>query len=100
MKKVFKQFIFGTFVVVASSIVAGYTAYKVSGGVVVLPQENTQTDSFITKAAMPIVPAGQNIDLTGAAEKSVHAVVHIKSTAAAMTYKNGTMVCYPPSWPL
>lgn len=85
MKKVFKQFIFGTFVVVASSIVAGYTAYKVSGGIVVLPQENTQTDSFITKAAMPIVPAGQNIDLTGAAEKSVHAVVHIKSTAKGKT---------------
>lgn len=85
MKKVFKKLIFGTFVVVASSAAAGYTAYNVASRSIVPQQEQSFKETFVTKAAMPVAPIGQNIDLTEAAEKSVHAVVHIKSTAKGKT---------------
>ena len=85
MKKVFKKLLFGTFVVVASSAAAGYTAYKVASRSTMQQQELPFKESFVTKAAMPVAPIGQNIDLTDAAEKSVHAVVHIKSTAKGKT---------------
>lgn len=85
MKKVFKKLIFGTFVVVASSAAAGYTAYNVASRSIVPQQEQSFKETFVTKATMPVAPIGQNIDLTEAAEKSVHAVVHIKSTAKGKT---------------
>lgn len=86
MKKVFKKLFFGTVVIATSSIVAGYTAYKISNHNMVAMSDEPVAESFITKAAMPVQPDGlQRIDLTDAADKSVHAVVHIKSTEKGKT---------------
>lgn len=86
MKKAFKKLFFGTVVIATSSIVAGYTAYKISNHNMVAMSDEPVAESFITKAAMPVQPDGlQRIDLTDAADKSVHAVVHIKSTEKGKT---------------
>ena len=86
MKKVFKNLLFGTAVIVASGAVSAYTAYNVSGDVTVLPAVDDATASFITPASLQMSPDGlHRVDLTAAADKSVHAVVHIKSTAKGKT---------------
>lgn len=87
MKKVFKFLFLGTLVVATSGVVAGYTTYKI------FSKENnnattadTAPTAFLTKAAFATSPDGmERIDLTDAADKSVHAVVHIKSTAKGKT---------------
>lgn len=87
MKKVFKNLLLGATVVAVSGAVATYTAYNVSSGVTVPAVADEQTGTFVTKASMPgTLPDGlQRTDLTDAADKSIHAVVHIKSTAKGKT---------------
>lgn len=86
MKKVFKNLFLGVAVIATSSVVAGYTAYKIGSRNIIAESEEPQASSFITKAALPASPDGlQRVDLTDAADKSVHAVVHIKSTEKGKT---------------
>ena len=86
MKKVFKNLFFGISVITVSCAVAGYTAYKISNQNIVVTSDEPVANSFLTQAAMPVQPDGlQRTDLTDAAEKSVHAVVHIKSTEKGKT---------------
>lgn len=86
MKKVFKNLFLGVAVIATSSIVAGYTAYKIGSRNIIAESEEPQASSFITKAALPASPdVLQRVDLTDAADKSVHAVVHIKSTEKGKT---------------
>lgn len=89
--KIMKKIVFGMFallaVVVTSAMVAGVTAYKVSDGEVVAMEASTDEGVFLTKQAsyVPQSDALQRVDLTDAADKSVHAVVHIKSTQNSKT---------------
>lgn len=86
MKKVFKNLFLGVAVIATSSVVAGYTAYRIGSRNIIAGSEEPQSRSFITKAALPASPEGlHRIDLTDAADKSVHAVVHIKSTEKGKT---------------
>lgn len=86
MKKVFKNLFLGVAVIATSSVVAGYTAYRIGSRNIIAQSEEPQSGSFITKAALPASPDGlQRVDLTDAADKSVHAVVHIKSTEKGKT---------------
>lgn len=86
MKKVFKNLFLGVAVIATSSVVAGYTAYRIGSRNIIAESEEPQASSFITKAALPTSPDGlQRVDLTDAADKSVHAVVHIKSTEKGKT---------------
>lgn len=86
MKKVFKNLFLGVAVIATSSIVAGYTAYRIGSRNIIAESEEPQASSFITKAALPASSDGlQRVDLTDAADKSVHAVVHIKSTEKGKT---------------
>ena len=85
MKKIFRRFLFGALVITTSCLLAGYTAYKVANNRTVVV-ESQDEETFLTKASMPVAAVGgQHIDLTDAADKSVHAVVHIKSTAKGKT---------------
>ncbi len=88
MKKVFKFLFIGASVIAVSGLVAGYTSHRIMGNcekAEVLPGE-VVSNSFITKAALPVSPEGlHRINLTDAADKSVHAVVHIKSTEKGKT---------------
>ncbi len=86
MKKVIKNLFYGVAVIATSTAVAGYVAYKVSGNATLQTMSEEQADSFITKATYAVSPDGlQRVDLTEAADKSVHAVVHIKSTEKGKT---------------
>lgn len=89
MKKSIKKLLFGSTVVAASILAAYITVCTVS-------KENTCgviTASVDSSSAFPVYNAsytpGSNgltkVDLTDAAEKSVHAVVHIKSTENSKT---------------
>ena len=82
-----KNLFFGTAVVVASAAVASITTYK---GI----ERNNKVEITETKTiGLPIQQAAftqpstpqQYIDLTDAADKSIHAVVHIKSTQNSKT---------------
>ena len=82
-----KNLFFGTAVVVASAAVASITTYKVI-------ERNNKVEITETKTiGLPIQQAAftqpstpqQYIDLTDAADKSIHAVVHIKSTQNSKT---------------
>lgn len=86
MKKIFRNLFLVTSVIATSATVAGYTAYRTTSNsitetIVSSPAQN----SFITKAAFAAPEGLQRTDLTDAAEKSVHAVVHIKSTEKGKT---------------
>lgn len=87
MKKYVSKFVFGAIVVASSAFAAGYTAYKVSSGaqVVVKSDNGGESKSFVTKASYSGDGGFAPVDLTGAAERSVHAVVHIKSTQNSKT---------------
>ena len=82
-----KNLFFGTAVVVASAAVASITTYKVI-------ERNNKVEITETKTiGLPIQQVAftqpstpqQYIDLTDAADKSIHAVVHIKSTQNSKT---------------
>lgn len=80
MKRTFRNLFLGAAVVVVSAVVAGATAYAVSGTTTAVVEQENETP-LITRLASFIPGDGKGYeDLTYAAEKSVHAVVHIKST--------------------
>ncbi|MBO7281123.1 MAG: trypsin-like peptidase domain-containing protein, partial [Bacteroidaceae bacterium] len=89
MKNVVRKLFFGSAVVVLSAVVAGITA----SNVIADKGEEKKTvlqnvDGFMTRLASydgNNSTAVSHIDLTEAAEKSVHAVVHIKSTENSKT---------------
>lgn len=88
MKMGIKKLLLGAAVVAVSATVASVTTYKVieKNGVV----KNVET---ATAAGLPLLKASyqqtfvpqRHIDLTDAADKSIHAVVHIKSTKNSRT---------------
>lgn len=84
MKKIFKFLFFGATIVATSALVAKYTTYKIAEATAAANAKQPTNNSFVTKAAFT-APSEQFIDLTEAADKSVHAVVHIKSTEKGKT---------------
>lgn len=87
MKNVVRKLFFGSAVVVLSVVVAGITANSIidskGQGEATLPEARR---GFMTRLASFDGSDGlSRIDLTDAAEKSVHAVVHIKSTQNSKT---------------
>ncbi len=87
MKIIFKTIAIGFAIATFGLTVAGATAHYVADKVVVgkIAEESNNQASFITKASYNSNNGMQRIDLTEAAEKSVHAVVHIKSTQNSKT---------------
>ena len=86
MKRVFKFLFLGTLVVATSGVVAGYTTYKIfANNSETLAANDTTPASFLTQASFAAPDGLQRVDLTDAADKSVHAVVHIKSTEKSKT---------------
>ena len=86
MKKIFRNLFLVTSVIATSAAVAGYTAYRTtSNSITETLVSSPAQNSFITKAAFAAPEGLQRTDLTDAAEKSVHAVVHIKSTEKGKT---------------
>lgn len=81
MKNVVRNLFFGSAVVVLSAVVASVTANGVVGNNVVESSASCESQGgFMTRLASYDGGNVSHIDLTDAAEKSVHAVVHIKST--------------------
>ena len=88
MKSTIKKLFGYSLLVVGSALVAGVTTYT-------LMEKNAQMQTVVTVQqdggfAMPTALFGdskpaQPVDLTDAAENSIHAVVHIKSTTLGRT---------------
>ena len=73
-------------VVLGSAMVAGVTTYALmEKHFDTVAMSSAQTDSFAMPAALFDSKPVQPVDLTDAAENSVHAVVHIKSTQLGRT---------------
>ena len=73
-------------VVLGSAMVAGVTTYALmEKHFNTVAMSSAQTDSFAMPAALFDSKPVQPVDLTDAAENSVHAVVHIKSTQLGRT---------------
>lgn len=87
MKLLFKTLVVGFAVVAFGITVAGATAYFITENTVVADNAELRNgqNSFVTKAVYGGATVGERVDLTDAAEKSVHAVVHIKSTQKGRT---------------
>lgn len=88
MKKIAKNLFMGAVIVLSSAAVAGVTAYKVAedSQVAVVDDTPPARNGFVTMASYNATGDGlQRVDLTDAADKSVHAVVHIKSTQNSKT---------------
>ena len=88
MKRLLKNLFIAGIVIIASYITATYTTYKVLSGKenVITETVRSVTPEFIIGDA-PSTPVSipGDTDLTAAAEKSIHAVVHIKSTEKGKT---------------
>lgn len=85
MKKIVKNLLLCVIVVAVSIVAAAITSSKIIDGVK-LSEADTQAEkpTFLTRTVS--YDGGlQRIDLTDAADKSVHAVVHIKSTQNSKT---------------
>ena len=85
MKKIVKNLLLCVIVVAVSIVAATITSLKIIDGVK-LSEADTQAEkpTFLTRTVS--YDGGlQRIDLTDAADKSVHAVVHIKSTQNSKT---------------
>ena len=84
-----RNLFFGTTIVAVSALVASITTYKVIERNNTTETASTTTETIglpahkaaFTQASVP----QQHIDLTDAADKSIHAVVHIKSTQNSRT---------------
>lgn len=82
-----RNLFFGTTIVAVSALVASITTYKV------IERNNTTETATTETIGLPVHKAAftqastpqQHIDLTDAADKSIHAVVHIKSTQNSRT---------------
>ena len=87
MKKGIRNLFLGATVVAVSAAVASVTTYKVLGKRDVAAQAVSADSGLqIHKASMPQAFGMQErVDLTDAADKSLHAVVHIKSTENSKT---------------
>lgn len=88
MKSLLKNLLAAGIIIIVSCITAAYTTYKVLSGKenVITETVRSVTPDFIvgtTHAAFPFTQG--NADFTTAAEKSIHAVVHIKSTEKGKT---------------
>lgn len=83
----FKTIAVGFAIVAFGFTVAGATVYLVKDNKVVNDSNESVANgqSFITKAVFDGGNGLERVDLTDAAEKSVHAVVHIKSTQNSKT---------------
>ena len=88
MKRLLKNLFIAGIIIIASYITATYTTYKVLSGKenVITETVRSVTPDFIISNAPPAPAFTQGYaDLTAAAEKSIHAVVHIKSTEKGKT---------------
>lgn len=88
MKRLLKKLFIVTIIVLTSCITTVYTTYKILNGEKCAITEGVRsvTPDFIVNNALTALPFTQsNIDFTAAAEKSIHAVVHIKSTEKGKT---------------
>lgn len=87
MKQTLKHLLFGFVVIVASAVLAGYVAYAVvAENAVECNASAMPVPNFLTKHSPAVSHDGlKRVDLTAAADKSVHAVVHIKSTEKGKT---------------
>ncbi len=87
MKNLIKNLFLALAVILSSAVVAGVTVHKISFADSDKAVSTVSENSFLSRPAS-FVPQGdglQRVDLTDAAEKSVHAVVHIKSTQNGKT---------------
>lgn len=85
MKKIVRTMFFGTLVIVSSAVVAGVTAYRIMEKNSTVVDVDNSDCGIITRTVAYDGGALSRVDLTDAAEKSVHAVVHIKSTQNGRT---------------
>lgn len=87
MKKIIKTLLLSAFVVVVSVIATRATVAGIeNNNVETVVEEVSANPSFVTRAVSYDGGNGLNrVDLTDAADKSVHAVVHIKSTQNSKT---------------
>ena len=87
MKTIFRTITIGFAIVAFGVTVAGATAHIVANKTMVkeVSEAESTLPSFVTKAVFDGNSGLQRTDLTDAAEKSVHAVVHIKSTQNSKT---------------
>ena len=83
---VFKTIAIGFAIVTFGIIVAAATSYFIANRTETSCEsaDAAPKNTFVTKASLGNT-AVKHVDLTGAAEKSVHAVVHIKSTQKSKT---------------
>ena len=89
MKSSVKKILNMAFVVLCSALVAGLTTYALTSKNLQSAQAEAQVQPAESGFSMPVAITGPaamgNVDLTDAAEASVHAVVHIKSTIHGKT---------------
>lgn len=87
MKKSVKNLLFYAAVVLSSAFVADAVASRATEQAPVAPmsEEGGAKSGFVSLASFDGGDGLQRVDLTDAAEKSVHAVVHIKSTQNSKT---------------
>lgn len=87
MKSLVRNLLLFSTVVLSSAIVAGVTARKISEPETTdATQKSVAGNTFMTRPVSFASGDGlQRVDLTDAAEKTVHAVVHIKSTQNGKT---------------
>lgn len=88
MKLLLKNLFIAGIIIIASYITATYTTYKVLSGkenVITETVRSVTPDFIIGDAPSTPVSIPGDTDLTAAAEKSIHAVVHIKSTEKGKT---------------
>ncbi len=87
MKKSVKNLLFYAAVVLSSAFVADAVASRATEQTPVAPmsEEGGAKSGFVSLASFDGGDGLQRVDLTDAAEKSVHAVVHIKSTQNSKT---------------
>lgn len=88
MKSLLKNLLIAGIIITISCITAAYTTYRVLSGKENLITESVRsvTPDFVVKNTLAAQPFTQdNNDFIAAAEKSIHAVVHIKSTEQGKT---------------
>ncbi len=88
MKKGIRNLFLGATVIAVSAVVASVTTYKVLEKGNISSGNTTETENSLQlqKASMPqTFNMQERVDLTEAADKSLHAVVHIKSTENSKT---------------
>ena len=87
MKQTLKHLLFGAAVIVASGTLAAYITYSMVDANAKNPDTSAMPiPNFMVKHTPAVQSGGlTRVDLTAAADKSLHAVVHIKSTEKSKT---------------